>query len=703
MHIMQSAGDDRARPTAQALRLCASALKKGREAVVTALIVGDRQPRDNRFEDAPDLFRRRVGEGLDLLIRHLDGQEGFAALYAGQRNVELFRLERTREDNLDACQRAVAEDGAVLHSFLAPRVGADALVAFDRAYAAVTKGLVTHASHHVRTLFVGDCLLSEIMAFLVGPLMDDSVSIEPFPINARDPGQLRQIMSGLSTKSFDVIFFSPFSHARLPELEALMNPARALMATAEIETLVDSILDQTRALLDELADRFECPIFIHNAGLVSRAGGAAKALVRLALTRRRRRYAESRINRWIADYVSLKNTNTFRHLFVLDEAALVRTFGRRALGQFLNASDFQHATVLSQRLALHYHDRIWAVAHLLGKKLVVCDLDNTLWDGVIGEGAVVHFAQRQASLKRLKDHGGVVLSIASKNEMSNVRFDGGVLSMEDFVAPQVSWGPKAAAFAKLKSTLNLQTRHMVFVDDREDERALVREAFADVLTLDACDPRVWARLALWADMSFGSSDVDRTRMYREQALRDTAIDTDAQTQAAPDVAALKKLGLVISIGSAQRGDLKRVAELVNRTNQWNLCGSRTSYEQVRTWHDSPRAQVLVARAADRFGDMGTVCVAVVTEGDGIAEIPVFVLSCRVFGYGVESAMLSEIVHRCGIGSRHQALVGHHRPNPQNHPCRNMYADHGFTAQDGSYRWAGMPPLPSVPWAELRSE
>ena len=230
-----SSGAAPATPLHTSLRACARALRDHRDEAVRALIAGAQAPKDNRFDDPPEIFKRRVAATLDLLIGHLEGREDFAALYAGQRNYELFQLERSLEDNLQASRRSVAEDGAVLRAVLAPRVDANALAAFEAAYATLTAGLVKQASQHVRTLFIGDCLIGETLSFLVGPLMDEGLSIEPFPINPHDPVQLRQALASLATKRFDVVFFSPFSHARVPELEALMDPARAFMPRAELE------------------------------------------------------------------------------------------------------------------------------------------------------------------------------------------------------------------------------------------------------------------------------------------------------------------------------------------------------------------------------------------------------------------------------------------------------------------------------------
>jgi len=276
-----------------------------------------------------------------------------------------------------------------------------------------------------------------------------------------------------------------------------------------------------------------------------------------------------------------------------------------------------------------------------------------------------------------------------------------VLSLQDFVAPQISWGAKAAAIESLKRVLNLQSRHIVFIDDRPDERALVSEAHPDIVALDAGSEETWQMIDLWGETTFGSSDVDRTRMYQQNALRDAAMQTDSPAAQGLDPQALSRLKLEIVIGSAQKKDLKRIAELINRTNQWNLCGSRTTLDQVRRWVGSRHSHVLVANVVDRFGDMGAVCVAVVEETPEVASIPVFVLSCRVFGYGIETAMLNAIASRCDIGGRIETLIGEYRANAQNQPCRNMYTDHGFTVVDGRFCWSGEPTMPSVSWATVQ--
>jgi FkbH-like protein len=681
----------------------AAVMRRDRALLIKALIAGKTRPRQNRFDEPTEVFEGRVGECLDLLIRHLEGDTVSGPLYSGQRIIELTRPEATSEENLSSCRASVEEDNEILRSFLSKHLSIAEMRAFQRSFECATAGMVTETKRHVPTLFIGDCLMVELASFLLGPLAAKGISIDPFPINPRDSAHLGRILDNISRTDYEAIFFSPFSHTRVPEINLLLHPKNAFMPKAELSSHITAVINQTQEILDFLSARFECPIFINNCSLVQRSRSTVKAAASLLMSHRVCEYARQQLNDWLGDYISQKNSKTFRHLFLIDENGIVQQHGRRRTGRYLHASQFQHPTVLSKLIAKEYEDRICALAQLMRKKLVICDLDNTLWDGVIGEGEVSHFSARQSTLKRLKEFGGIVLSIASKNDPAKIHFKGGILSIDDFVVPQISWDMKIDGIAKIQKAVNLQTRHMVFLDDRADERALVNDAFPDMLVMDASDDATWNLLNHWGELVHGSSDLDRTAMYQEQAKRDAAVGESFEAEVFARNEGLKRLELVITIRSAKKSDLKRVVELINRTNQWNLTGSRTSFEQMRAWQESEHAHVLIASAADKFGDMGTVCVAVVTKDTNRADIPIFVLSCRVFGYGVETAMLSEISRLCDIGGLRSTLVGHYQANNQNAPCEAMYSDHGFTKAGELFEWSGIPSLPEIAWAEVRAD
>lgn len=676
------------------------ALRTHREALTHEVMRGADGPRLNRFAEPDDVLALRVQEGLDLLVRYLEGDQPAGDLYVGTRLFELDDPSLSRDENLARRAGVVEDELKVIQAFVTQRVGAAAAASFAEAHRELTAPLITKQAKHVRTLFIGDCLMMEILSFLVGPLAKAGISVDPFPINEWSVDELKRVLSRFADTRYDVVFFSPFSHTRVPELDALLRPKLSLLPARALDRLIDGIIEATRVQLDFLAHTFECPIYVHDASLVPRGGNVAKVIVRSLLSLRARERARNRLNAWLVDYLARKNAEGHRHLYLLGETGQTHALDRAQLGRYMHSSQFQHATALSHRLAREHEVRIKSLAALSGKKLVICDLDNTLWDGVIGEGAVRHFDDRQTILARLRKDCGVVLSIASKNEPTNVRFEGSVLKMDDFVAPQISWSPKAEAIHTIRKQLNLQTKHMVFLDDRPDERALAQAEHPDLTVLDPTDPATWTMLAHWAEVTTGSSDVDRTKMYQEQVARDAFTEVQGAVDRSE---ALKGLGLVITLKEARSSDLKRVAELINRSNQWNMCGSRTTLEQVKAWHASREAFIVVGSAADKFGDMGASCVAVVTHAGDRAEIPVFVLSCRVFGHGVETAALDAIARRVFERAGASKLVGRYVATNQNGPGKNMYADHGFELVDGQFVQDRSAARRDVPWAKVENE
>ena len=151
-----------------------------------------------------------------------------------------------------------------------------------------------------------------------------------------------------------------------------------------------------------------------------------------------------------------------------------------------------------------------------------------------------------------------------------------------------------------------------------------------------------------------------------------------------------------------------MAELINRTNQFNMCGSRTSLSEVTGWYEGNSHSILVVDARDKFGSMGTVCVAVISESADRVEILIFVLSCRVFGYGVETALLNHVKRLAGFAESGEAgqgkpIVGHYQQTAFNEPCRETYAQHGFVQQDGDWMYRGGDAIADPEWLTVDVE
>jgi FkbH-like protein len=311
---------------------------------------------------------------------------------------------------------------------------------------------------------------------------------------------------------------------------------------------------------------------------------------------------------------------------------------------------------------------------------VVCDLDNTLWSGAIGEGAVDHFHHAQRTLTELRRRG-VLLAVNSKNDPRNVNWTGAALGPDDFVSMEINWDPKVVNMRRIQGALNLKFKDFVFIDDRPDERAQVKDMFPEIHVLDATADRTWKQLACWANALAANPDTDRTQQYREREERErfiAAVEPEDQT------AAWTKLEIKTEVRFAAPAELKRVTELINRTNQFNLAGTRTSLKEVRRWHDSPGKRAVVVEAADKFGPMGLIAALLVDLTGPELRIAAFVLSCRVFGYGIENAVLRAIKRLAATAPEIKAIRGEYRETPHNEPCRKVYPDNGFCRDGDSW-------------------
>jgi FkbH-like protein len=319
----------------------------------------------------------------------------------------------------------------------------------------------------------------------------------------------------------------------------------------------------------------------------------------------------------------------------------------------------------------------------MSKKAVVCDLDNTLWDGVIGEGPVSHFLDRQATLLALRRRG-VLLSIISKNDSKNVHWSGAALQPDDFVAPRINWEPKTANMAGIRDELNLKVKDFVFIDDRRDELERMRNAFPEILALNATDPATWRFLSYWRDALPPNPESDRTKLYHERVKREHFVSGLSQMSRAveDETAAFTALQLSVSVQQVNRSGLKRAVELINRTNQFNLCGSRTSERELADGMGT-RHTIVKAEAADKFGSMGVVGIMQVERRFGRIEIPIFVLSCRAFGFGIEHALLNAVR---ALAPGECLIAGHYKETQFNQICGQFYSASGLR-WDGS-QWIG---------------
>ncbi len=436
------------------------------------------------------------------------------------------------------------------------------------------------------------------------------------------------------------------------------------------------------ATIDVLAKQFQCPIYVHNTAGTIQSFGTVSGIAKNLISRRNRNVARQLVNAGLARY--LEKPNLDGRVQVLDENSVRSQKSAGELGRVYFDSHAYHPTRLGVEVGRGpYFEAIYATAFLVKKKVIVCDLDNTLWDGVIGEGAVSHRLDRQTILKGLRQKG-VLLSINSKNDPKNVRWSGAALQAEDFVAPRINWDSKVANMANIRDELNLKIKDFVFVDDRPDELERVQNAFPEILTLNATQPKTWRLLSLWQRGLRPDTEEDRTRLYHERVEREQFLNSFSEGGGLleDEAEAFEKLKLSVKIEEAGRSGLKRAVELINRTNQFNLCGSRTTLRELEDGLGVQHA-IITASAADKFGSMGVVGVMKVDHKPDRLEIPIFVLSCRAFGFGIEYALLNAVK---ALAPWDQTIAGHYKETQFNEPCRQLYPSSGMH-WDGSF-WVG---------------
>jgi FkbH-like protein len=341
------------------------------------------------------------------------------------------------------------------------------------------------------------------------------------------------------------------------------------------------------------------------------------------------------------------------------------------------------------------------------RKLIVVDLDDTLWGGIVGDAgwenlvlgghdpigeSLVDF---QSALKALSRRG-VALAIVSKNTesvaLTAIREHPEMrLSLDDFAGWRINWNDKAQNIAELVRELNLGLDSVVFLDDNPVERARVRETFPEVLVPEMpTDKRLYAQTLVGLDCfdkpALTPEDLSRVRMYAEERKR-----TEVRRAAESIDDWLASLNLVMTVEALGSANVARITQLLNKTNQMNLSTRRLTEPELMAWSASAGRKVWGVRVADRFGDSGLTGMIGLEIANGRTVITDFVLSCRVMGRRVEEAMLG-----LAVDSAQRALApevtAHYIPTAKNQPCLELLKRSGFQEISANvYSWDAAKP------------
>lgn len=335
--------------------------------------------------------------------------------------------------------------------------------------------------------------------------------------------------------------------------------------------------------------------------------------------------------------------------------------------------------------------RYCAVTKGMHKKCIAVDLDNTLWGGVISEDGVVGIAlsnhkegaryyDTQMILKKMKDQG-VMLAILSKNNIEDVepvfKHPDMVLHHEDFVAEVINWEPKSVNIRQLAKDLNIGLDSFVFLDDNPAEREQMKAECPEVTVIEF--PKDSSLLPKTVENAYNDyflslevtgEDTKKTTMYRAETQR------KAEMSAATSVEDfLKKLEMIMTIHKMLPEEEKRVTQLTNKTNQFNVTTRRYSEEEIKSLSES--GDIITVHMSDKYGDQGLVSVLILKYEEKVAEIDTFLMSCRVMGRMAENEIMARVrsyLENKGV----EKIKASYIKTAKNAPVLELFEKLGFT-------------------------
>jgi FkbH-like protein len=381
-----------------------------------------------------------------------------------------------------------------------------------------------------------------------------------------------------------------------------------------------------------------------------------------------------------------------RGVYILDYDALVARRGREYW------SDERKWLTVRLPIAapnLIFMAREWTryLAPLAGKiaKAVALDLDNTLWGGVIGEDGIsgiqlgpeypgAAYSELQRVLHNLTRRG-ILLAACSKNNPDDAlealkTHPGMLLHPEHFACLRINWNEKSRNLREIAAELDIGLDSIAFLDDNPVERQQVREQAPEVIVPELPkDPMTWARLVetfpAFERLAVSEEDRRRTTYYAAERQR-----AELEQTAASREDFFRSLDQRAEIAPVDSFTLARVSQLTQKTNQFNLTTRRYTEQQIAEMAARPGWQVLSIKVMDRYADNGIVGVAITRNQGTVCEIDTFLLSCRVIGRTVETALLAHLADEARSRGA-QRLEGWFLPTKKNAPAKNFYRENGF--------------------------
>lgn len=273
-------------------------------------------------------------------------------------------------------------------------------------------------------------------------------------------------------------------------------------------------------------------------------------------------------------------------------------------------------------------------------KVVVWDLDNTVWDGILLEDTTVVLRQEVLTTIRELDRRGIIQSIASRND-----FGTAMAKLEEFgiheyfLYPKIGWDNKSDSIRQIARDINVGIDTLAFIDDQPFEREEVSFNCPEVLCLDAVDVPEFLTQPAFNPRFITDESSLRRQLYQMDIKRKEVEDTFT----GPKEEFLATLGLKFTLAPATEADLQRAEELTKRTNQLNTTGYTYDYDELLEFIGSPNYELLVASLEDKYGTYGKIGLSLVEKRDGHWLVKLLLMSCRVMSRGVGTIMINHLV------------------------------------------------------------
>ena len=325
------------------------------------------------------------------------------------------------------------------------------------------------------------------------------------------------------------------------------------------------------------------------------------------------------------------------------------------------------------------------------KKGLVVDLDNTLWGGVIGEDGIENikigpetpsgqvYSEFQEYLKKQKQLG-IILNIDSKNDKENVlaglNHPDSLLGVDDFIEIYANWESKDRNFLKISESLELTPESLVFIDDNPAERYLVSKQLPGVSVPEIGESHEYIpnidRNGYFETTYVSEDDLKRNEMYRENIIR-----IKSQASFSDYGEYLRYLGMKAIIMPFEPLYMSRIAQLTNKSNQFNLTTKRYTQGEIEKISKDDNFITICGKLEDKFGDNGVVSLCIGRIEKEICHIELWLMSCRVLKRDMEYAMMDEMVRRCQETGLTE-IRGYYYPTTKNGMVKLFYKNMGFS-------------------------